>query len=424
MRFQSLFNQFSIGLAHSGLDFPNLLDPLSPNIWTFMNTTSGGAISAPWAGISEQDRRVDTPTFRDDATWTTGNHTFMFGAQFKPISSNSGIRNDFNFVTVGLGGNRTALGSATRPAGLLQTTTAVNAWDRAFPFSLGRIGSVATNFNYTFDGTPLPLATGKERDFRYNETELYAQDNWKLTRDLTVNLGLRWAYYQPPYEVNGFQATHNVDWEQLFATRVANGAAGIGGDNAEPFLTYDLAGKGNNKPPYYPGDWNNFEPRIGFAWAPSFTNGFMKSVFGDKKTSIRGGYNIQYERVGGGLTFIQDQVSYLFDNSATTNFGGEGASNVDLALDPRFTSITSLPVANVAPTITRPLTPFVDNGVPFGNAEGQTNYTISNTFQVPYYHQWSIGVQSELPGNILADVSYVGRLGRKLFTQVDAAADR
>jgi hypothetical protein len=417
----SLFNQFSLGLAHSGLDFPNLLDPLSPNVWTFMNTTSGGAISAPWAGISEQDRRVDTPTIRDDATWTKGNHTFMFGAQFKPIDSKSGIRNDFNFITVGLGGNRNSLGSATRPTGLLQTTTALNDWDRAFTFALGRIGSIATNFNYTFNGQPLPLATGKEREFRYNESELYVQDNWKLTRDFTLNLGLRWAYYQPPYEVNGFQATHDVDWEQLFATRVANGAAGIGGDAAEPFLTYDLAGKANNKPGYYPGDWNNFAPRVGFAWAPSFSGGLMKTLFGDKKTSIRGGYNLQYERVSGGLTFIQDQVSYLFDNSATTNFGGLGASNVDLALDPRFTSINSLPIANTAPTITRPLTPFVDNGVPFGNAEGQTNYTISNTFEVPYYHQWSIGVQRELPGNILADVSYVGRLGRKLFTQVDAA---
>jgi hypothetical protein len=414
-------NQFSIGNAHSGLDFPNLLDPLSPNVWTFMNTTSGGAISAPWAGISEQDRTVDTPTIRDDATYTAGNHSFIFGGQFKPIKSVSGIRNDFNFIQVGLGGNRNALGSATRPTDLLQTTTAINAWDRAFPFSLGRIGQIATNFNYSFDGDPFALATGKSRTFRYNEYELYLQDNWKVTTDLTLNLGLRWGYYAPPYEVNGFQTTHDTDIAPLFATRVANGAAGIGGDDAEPFLTYDLAGQGNNRPGYYPGDKNNFAPRVGFAWSPSFSGGIGKALFGDRKTSIRGGYSLQYERVGGALTFIQDQVSYLFDNTATTAFGGQGASNVDLALDPRFTGINQLPIANVPPVITRPLTPFVDGGVPFGNAEGQTNYTISNTFEVPYYHQYSIGVQRELPGNILIDVSYVGRKGRKLFTQADAA---
>jgi hypothetical protein len=417
----SFVNQLSVGNAHSGLDFPNLLDPLSPNIWTFMNTTTGGAISAPWGGISEQDRTVDTPTFRDDATWTFGNHSLLFGGQWKPIKSKSGIRNDFNFVQLGLGGNRTALGTATRPANLLQTTTAINAWDRAFPFSLGRIGQIATNFNYSFEGDPFGLATGKSRTFRYNEYELYIQDNWKLTTDLTLNLGLRWGYYEPPYETTGFQTTHDTDIGELFPIRTANGAAGIGGDAAEPFLTYDLAGKGNNRPGYYPGDKNNFAPRVGFAWSPSFTGGFGKTLFGDRKTSIRGGYSLQYERVGGALTFIQDQVSYLFDNTATTAFGGLGASNVDLALDPRFTAINQLPIANVAPIITRPLTPFVDGGVPFGNAEGQTNYTISNTFEVPYYHQYSIGFQRELPGDFLIDVSYVGRKGRKLFTQADAA---
>ncbi|MFL6466620.1 MAG: carboxypeptidase regulatory-like domain-containing protein [Pyrinomonadaceae bacterium] len=417
----TFFNQFSIGNAHSGLDFPNLLDPLTPNIWTFMNTTSGGAISAPWGGISEQDRTVDTPTIRDDASWVRGNHTFLFGGQFKPIRSQSGIRNDFNFIQVGLGGNRNSLGTATRPANLLQTTTAVNAWDRAFPFSLGRIGQIATNFNYGFEGDPFDLATGKSREFRYNEYELYLQDNWRVTPSLTLNLGLRWGYYEPPYEVNGFQTTHNTDISDLFPVRVSNGASGIGGDAAEPFLTYDLAGKGNDRPGYYPGDKNNFAPRVGFAWAPSFEGGIGKALFGDRKTSIRGGYSLQYERVGGALTFIQDQVSYLFDNTATTAFGGLGASNVDLALDPRFTAINQLPIANTAPVITRPLTPFVEGGVPFGNTEGQTNYTISNTFEVPYYHQYSIGFQRELPGDFLIDVSYVGRKGRKLFTQADAA---
>ena len=419
----NFFNQLAIGNAHSGLDFPNLLDALTPNVWNFEFTpaTCTVCVSAPWASISEQARTVDTPTIRDDATWTTGSHTFQFGGQWKPIRSVQGIRNDFNFINVGLGGNRNALGTATRPANLLNTATAIAAWDRYFPFALGRIGSVSTNFNYTFEGQPLELATGKVRDFRYNEYELYVQDNWKLTPALTLNLGLRWQYYQPPYEANGFQATHDVDYQELFDIRLANGAAGIGGDDAEPFLTYDLAGKANGRPGYYSGDWNNFAPRVGFAYAPTFNSGLGKWLFGDRKTSIRGGYNLQYERVGGGLTFVQDQVSYLFDNTAVTNYGGVGASNVDLAVDPRFTGINSLPVINVAPTSTRPLTPFVDGGHPFGNAEGQTNYTISNTFEVPYYHQYSIGFQRELPGNFLLDVSYVGRLGRKLFTQADPA---
>jgi len=401
----SFVNQITIGNSHSGLDFPTLFGPASPQSWTF------GPLSAPFAGISSQDRTVDTPTIRNDSTWSLGDHMLFFGGQWKPIRSQSGIVNDFNFIGVGLGGNLTALDPSLRPGNILAGTTSESIYDSAFAFALGRISSVATNFNYTPTGTPLPLATGKSREFRYNEYELYVQDNWKLTPGLTINLGVRWQYYEPPYEVNGFQAAHDRDWEEIFALRQANAAAGIGGDAAEPFVTYDLIGKANDSRPYYKPDKNNFAPRIGFAWTPSFSDGFGRRIFGDRKTVIRGGASLQYERVGGALTFIQDQVTYLFDNSRTTEPDG------DLATDVRFGSINSTPIVNAPPVITRPFTPFVDGGSPVGWNE--SNYAISQNFQVPYSYQWSIGFQRELPGDMLLDVSYVGRSGRRLLTQVD-----
>jgi hypothetical protein len=418
----NFLNQLTIGNSHSGLDFPALFAPAFPQVWTFGNSSSlGSLLSAPYAGISSQNRNVDTPTIRDDATWTMGSHTFTFGGSFKPIRSLSGLVNDFNFVTLGLGGLNNSLTSSLRPSTILATSaTATRNYDRAFTYALGRIASISTNFNYSPTGEAFAPGTGKSRDYRYNELEFYGQDNWKIRNSLTVNLGLRWQYYQPPYEANGFQAAQNVDISQLFPIRVANGAAGTGGDSAEPFLTYDLIGKANNGRPLYKPDRNNFSPRLGFAWSPKFDNGIGKTLFGDRKTSIRGGASVLYERVAGALTFIQDQVTYLFDNSANTNFGAPTATQA-LLNDPRFTSITAIPIQNVAPSVARPNTPFVDNGVPFGNAEGQTNYTISENFQTPYYYQYSIGVQRELPKNMLLDVSYVGRLGRKLFTQADAA---
>ena len=403
----SFFNQFTIGNSHSGLDFPTLFGPASPQSWTFTGLT------APYAGISSQDRIVDTPTIRNDSTWTKGSHTFFFGGQWKPIKQASGIVNDFNFISVGLGGNLTALPASARPANILGGTTSTTAYDQAFALALGRISQVATNFNYTADGTPLPLASGKSRNFRYNEYELYVQDNWKIRSDLTVNLGVRWQYYEPPYEANGFQAAHDIDWQEIFDLRVANAAAGIGGDTAEPFITYDLIGKGNDGRPYYEPDYNNFAPRLGFAWTPTFDGGLGRSIFGDRKTVIRGGASMQYERVGGALTFIQDQVTYLFDNSVTTRTAGS------LGSDLRFNNILGSPITNAAPVITRPFTPFVEDGSPVGWNEA--NYAISRNFEVPYSYQYSIGFQRELPGNMLLDVSYVGRLGKKLLTQVDPA---
>lgn len=417
----SLFNQLTVGNSHSGLDFPNSFAPAFPNVFTFGNSSTLGALlTAPFAGIDTQSRIVNTPTIRDDATYTRGGHTFQFGVQFKPIDSKSGLVNDFNFTTLGLGGNTNSLNSSLRPAGLLATSgTATRNFDRAFAFLLGRIASVQTNFNYSTSGQAFGPGTGKARDFRYNEYEYYGQDNWKIRSDLTINLGLRYHYYPAPYEKNGFQAANDVDLDQLLAKRIANGAAGIAGDSAEPFLKYTLIGKGNNGRPYYRTDKNNFAPRVGFAYNPSFKGSLLGTLFGDRKTVIRGGASKVYERVSGAVTFIADQVSYLFDNSATRSFGG-GSANTALLNDPRFTGLGTVP-QNVAPVITNPFTPFVTGGVPTGNATGETNYAIAQNFQVPYSYQYSFGMQRDLPGNFLIDVSYVGRKGRKLFTQADAA---
>jgi hypothetical protein len=410
----SLFNQITIGNSHSGLGFPAFIPSSFPNSFAF------GGLTAPFAGFSSQSRTVDTPTIRDDATWLKGSHTFNFGVQLKPIKSVSSLANDLNTVGIGLGGNTAALNTSLRPANIFNAASARAAYDSLFTTLLGRYASIGTNFNYDPEGNAFAPGTGKTRDFRYNEYEFYVQDNWKLRSDLTVNLGVRYSLYQPPYEANGFQAGPNTNLDTLFATRLTNGAAGISGPSSEPLLTYDLIGKANDGPAYYKMDKNNFGPRFGVAWAPSFTDGFLGKVFGDRKTSVRGGYSLVYDRVGGALTFIADQVSYIFDSSATTNFGTANATTA-LLNDPRFTGLNTLPVNNIPPTITRPNTPFIDGGVPVGTVTGETNYAIDQNFQVPYSHQFSAGFQRELPGNMLIDVSYVGRRGRKLFTQADAA---
>ena len=415
----SLVNQITVGAARSGLLFPNNFDPVSPSSFTF-----GMGLAAPFASISEQDRFVLTPTIRDDVTWTRGTHSFEFGGSFKPIKSQSGIVNDFNFPTVGLGGLLTSLDSSLRPATIGAGTARSGNYDSAFAFLLGRYAQVSTNFNYDQDGTPFAPATGKHRDYRYNELELYVQDNWRVRNNLTLNFGVRWHLYPAPYEANGFQAGQDVDMRQLFDIRQLQNAAGNGTPNAEPQLRYDLIGKANNARSLYETDLNNFGPRFGFAYTPNFTSGVLGSIFGDNKTVIRGGGSVVYDRPGGGITFIQDQVSYLFDNSFTTQFPAASPTSA-LLNNPRFTSINSLPVVNPAPVITRPFTPFQDNPdcplQPTGLCTGEFNYAVDQRFRTPYSIQYSFGFQREMPGNFILEATYVGRQGRKLFSQADLA---
>jgi hypothetical protein len=416
----SLTNQATAGISRQKWFFPTSDSPAFPNSFSF------GVITSPFAGINYQDRDVIVPTIRDDATWVKGSHTFQFGGQFKPIRQNTTLTNDYNFPGVGLGGNLSNLDSAAalRPSNILNSATARSNYDAALVFALGRMAFLQTRYVYDPAGNPQPLATGRKRDWVYNEYELYAQDNWRIRNDLALSLGLRWHYYPAPYEKNGFQSGNDIDFQELIDKRIANAAAGISGVSAEPLLRYNLIGAGNDARPLYKEDKNNFAPRVGFAYNPSFKGGLLGTIFGDRKTSLRGGASIVYDRVGGAITFIQDQLGYLFDSLTTTNFGNSLNASNSLLNDPRFTGINSVPVQNAAPIVTRPFTPFVNAaGVPIGLTlgTGGFNYAVAQDFEIPYSYQWTFGGQREIPGNMILDISYVGRRGKKLLAQADAA---
>jgi hypothetical protein len=408
-------NQATVGITKQVFEFIRTSRPSFPNSFTL------GGLTAPFTSLSSQGRDVPVWTIKDDFNYVSSTHNFQAGFVFRPIRQDSQLTNDFNFATVGLGGGTGSLSTALRPANLLNSTTARSRWDTIFTMLLGRYASVSTGFNYDPQGTAFAPGTGKERKFKYDEYEFYFGDTWRVTRDLTVSYGVRWAYYEVPYERNGFQAFNDVDFLTLFDIRQANAAAGVAGPSAEPFLRYDLSGEGNNARGYYDPDLNNFAPRFSVAWNPGVNEGILGNLLGDRKTVIRFGGSVSYDRVSGAITFIQDQVSYIFDNTASTSFGGVTPTDA-LLNNPRFTGITTLPVANLAPTITRPFTPFVDStGFPFGNQNGETNYTVAQNFRTPYAYNFSVSIQRDTPGNMIVEVAYVGRLGRKLFAQADAA---
>ncbi|HEV8429343.1 MAG TPA: TonB-dependent receptor [Pyrinomonadaceae bacterium] len=413
-------NSATVGVTKSILGFPNLFHPSSPQSYAFTPLT------APFAGFATQAREVPVWTYRDDVTWNKESHGLSFGGSFKTINQQTNLTSDFNFPTVGLGGNfPSSLGSSAtvnslRPANILNVAANRNSYDSALTFLLGTIPSVATRFNYDNAGSAFSLTTGRNRDWRYVEYELYAQDNWKVRNDLTLTYGVRWHIYPAPYETKGIQSIQNLDFETLFNLRVNNGAQGIASATSEPFLVYNLGGKANNARPFYETEKNNFGPRLAFAWNPSVKSGLLGKLFGDRQTVIRGGGTVTYDRPGGAITFLQDQSTYIFDTVVTTNFT---ATNGRVALQnfPRFVDINSVPIQNVAPAVTVPFTPRVTNGVGVGSMGQNTNYAVDPNFRIPYSIQYTFGFQRELPGNFIFEASYVGRQGRQLFALADAA---
>ena len=425
-------NLASFGISRQVYDFPVDFSPTAPYDFTF------GVLSSPYGDIRSQGRNVPVPEIRDTLSWAKGSHTLQFGADIKPIRVNSHNVNDISFANLGLQSQITNLEPSLRPSDISTDPASELIWDNTFTTLLGRYASVSANYNYDVSGSPLPQFTPSVRNFRYNEYEFFVQDSWKARTDLTLSYGLRWNYHSVPYEVNGFQSVPTVSESQLFSARLSAAANGVNGFDAAPFVGYQLGGPVNHGPGYYHPDWRNFAPRFGIAYSPSFTSGVLGRLLGDRKTSIRAGGGLSYDRVLSTLSFEVDESAQLFDTTTTQNFGVPLDPVTSLQTDPRFVSIGS-PVPPPSPgTIPRPsVTPFVftSNGancpLPYAVPAGQpcatgllTNddlFQLSNTLKMPYSISVSFGIQRELPGNFLLDVNYFGKFGRRLIGTGDPA---
>jgi hypothetical protein len=414
-------NQFYYGDNISKLSFPDNFNPTGANQYSF------SGLSGPYTAFDGQQRRVPIPVVRDDFNWQHGAHSLTIGGSFKFIKTNSNLINNFNFVYAGLQGSALTggLDSTVRPGDINIDTNSValNDYDQLFATGLGVIGDISTNFNYDNKGAALPAGSGGPRAYRFFETEMYVGDTWKVTKKLTLSYGLRYQLYSVPYEAHGDESVpiaypsngvdNGLDLDTFIKDRLAQSAAGDESNTGLPIYSYVLGGKVNHGPNLYGMSYKDFAPRLAFAYTP----------FNSQKTVFNGGAGIVYDRtVINAINFLQDQISFLFSNSNTNQFG---AATVDdsLATDTRLGANLSYPAAiNPAPSpIASPYTPYVDgSGFPYGLAEGSTGFVISPNLKDPYSIALNFGVQQEIPGHMILKVNYVGRLGRRLLADADA----
>ncbi len=418
----SMINQAFFGVTRQLLAFPVDYAPTAPTDFGF------DILSDPYGDIRGQSRNVPLPELHDIFTDQKGTHTLQFGADIKWIRVHSSNVNDINFQEVGLSSFITSLDPSLRPADILsdpsnsESVAAASLWDNAFTTILGRYADTTAQYNYDVAGNPLPQFTSSVRDFHYNEYEFFAQDSWKIRPDLTITFGLRWNYDSVPYEANGFESVPTLFEPQLFAARQAAALAGVNGDSAAPFDSYTLGGPANHGPNYYKPDYKDFAPRIGIAYSPSFTEGFLGRIFGDRKTSIRAGGDISYDRILSTLQFEIDETGQLFDSSISQPYGISGDPYGSLLTDPRFVSLTSTPTPPAAGTIPRPtVTPFVSDGVGYGLYYNEDMFQLNDNLKAPYSISTSFGIQRELPGSLVLEADYFGRFGRRLIGVGDPA---
>lgn len=414
----NLINNFRYGFIRQGT---GTLGQISQPYVLF-----GNGPSPAFALTNTTQVNVPVHNLVDDLAWVKGKHTFGFGGNLRIITNNRSSNEDsFPYARIydlwlapvgrvaGSGGSLDPSAPQFASLGL----PAVNpnfqtGYDWPVMALAGLLDSSYSNYNITKQGNAQPVGSPADRHFLAHEFETYIQDSWRATPQLTLTYGLRYTLLQPPYETTGTQVAPSISLEGFLHSR---SAAMLAGQTYNPLVTFDLSGQANGRAPYWAWDYGNVAPRLAFAWSPKPESGFWKRVFGDPgKSSIRGGYGIYYDHFGQGIVDSFDRNGSFGLTTSIQNPIGQ--FNVDTS--PRFTSLTTIPPALIAPAPTGgfPQTPPV--GLPYG---ATIYWGLDDKMKTPYSHVFDFTLSREFPHNFVLETSYIGRLGRRLLQEEDLA---
>jgi hypothetical protein len=285
---------------------------------------------------------------------------------------------------------------------------------------------------------PAHLATNI-RHWRNLEFGTYVQDDWKVSKRLTLNLGLRYDIFTRHVEENNLATTFILGPGTGTAQQLTNANVTFSSatDGTGAYLSScnpstvavqssqvlaGVCGPGGFAPSKTLGapDHNDFGPRVGFAW----------DVFGTGKTSLRGGFGVSYEStLYNPLSNSRWNPPYYSFNSAQDFLNG-GTDTVIYG-PTTCTGTTCTPAAGVAPTFTGAGTnPGMGNGAQAtGNIGGWASFNpdlasltgivLPQGIRDPYVYNDFLSIQHEIAPKTVMEVDYVGTTSHKLFRAQD-----
>jgi hypothetical protein len=365
---------------------------------------------------------VPVNNFIDDVSWTKGQHTIQFGTNWRLIRNNrqsnaqnisEGFANLYWMNPSFIAGTGASLDPAINPNFPAVDSGFGASYDFAAVQVTGLMSQVYTVANQDKNGTAIPNGDLVPRHFRNFEGEMYLQDKWNVTPNLTLTYGVRYSLLQPPYEAAGNQVSPTVNMHQWFTSRWQQM---LQGNVDQPNLTFNLSGKANGGKPYWAWDYRNLAPRFAVAYSPHASTGFWHTIFGDAgKSSIRAGYGIYFDHFGEGVVNTFDRQGSW--GLTTTISNPAGVTSVDNA--PRYTGL--LGASNLPPSPGVPVPhnfPYTPSGDPntYGLAIG---WGIDDNLRTPYSHVVDFSITRELPHNYVIEATYTGRFARHLLQEID-----
>jgi len=297
-----------------------------------------------FGGLSDPTPRREldqTYTISDTLAWNRGRHNWRFGADYRRIlqSFHSAKNSNGSFVFTGFATGDYA-GGALAP-------------DTGYDFADFLIGMPQQ--------TSLQTGTNSY-DFRANSYDIYAQDDWRIRANLTLNVGLRYEYNGPYTEAQNRIVNLDVGPQFSFATPVQPGQSGA---------TFGAFPSSLLQP-----DRNNFAPRLGLAWKPM------------SLTVVRVGYGINYNLAQYGTVIQNFAFQPPFANTQTNS-----------VTDPATSTLT------------------LTDGFPGAVGTVTNNYAIDPNYRLGYVQIWNVDVQRQLPHGFLLNVGYNGAKGTHLDEQ-------
>jgi len=382
----TLINNFQFGLNHiyaafyqlpattSLLDGPGGVDSFG-NGWDYsLNpfTDFGSQL-----GDSDgQARTTGTVSFTDSVTKVHGNHTFKFGFDARLVKER-GFDNFSSRRSITLD---PALAFGGYDPGLISNEPANDPGTALIDAANAYWGFAIEDTQNQFFNKAATRQPTDGKTYRQNEFDWYGQDSWKIRRNFTLNLGLRYQLNGVPYEVNG-NASNLFQDPGSYAT-------------GQP-VVFTLTGSGTGHSLYQP-DHKDVEPRIGFTWDP----------WSDGKTSVRAAFGIFHDRVfgnafGNARTNPPFQAQYLTFPFDTLN---------NYLFSQGFYESPQFPAQ---PPTQTPSATLPDGSETLGLV------LFDQHFLNPASNNWNLDIQRQLPGSNVIDIAYVGAMGTHVWGQRD-----
>lgn len=402
----TISNEFRVGRIFSVPDFfrtdPIKSEYFQPTLITNPEPLNGTAVFRP------QGRAVKTFNLQDTLSWAIGNHSLRLGGQYQQVNvrayNDAGISPVYSFGLSGTGPQfQETVFRASVGATSALTAAQITGISNLYALLGGVLGSGAQTFNPTSQTSGFVNNTTQLKIFKYSMLAPYVVDQWKLSSNLTVNVGMRWDYQAPLKSGNG-----------LYFEPAINGKDPVQAI-LDPAGTYQLiggnAGKANQ---FYKSDKNNWAPSFGVAWSPRFESGFMHFLTGDDFV-LRGGFRRSY---------VNDELVRAPDNAMSGNVGlGSTAVSALItvtpfgptsSIDDRFgaahASVLSAPVFSSTRSYTS------NNTAAFSNTG--TVFAIDPSLQVPNQNDYTIGIQRRF-GKWVAEARYVGGYSKNMLRTID-----